>query len=89
MAVWRERIQVGSWFGDDEAPFVARRDGIVAALRGSRFAQVVPDVEMLVDELAETSTTVEFDMVWELIYDEADRSRVWIETVDLAEDPVR
>jgi len=84
---WKYKINVASVFHNDTMTFFERRDSIVNTLRNSdwyKTRQAEPgdmgELEDLVDELADTDTTTDFDQVWDAIYDEADDDRAWIAT---------
>lgn len=81
MSVWRRRLNLGHVFHNDDLTFEQRRDRIVSVLERSGWAIDNPDVGALLDELGETEDADHFDEVWNAIYDEADRDRVWIETI--------
>ena len=78
--VWDKTLQLGDVFHAD-LPFEQIRDTIVTRIRESGWPEDNYDVADLIDELAETADGGEFDPVWNAVYDEADRDRVWIETL--------
>jgi hypothetical protein len=87
MAVWLHEINVSAFFEahleDEDFDFVASRDGIVATFRAAMKTNAALD-EMfaeLIDELADSSDTDDFDVVWQEVYNVADFERVWIKTI--------
>ena len=81
--IWDRRINVGDIFHNDDLTFEQSRDRIAARIKGSTwYTAEGEDSELwaLVDELADTEDTDEFDAVWNGIYDLADFHRVWIDT---------
>lgn len=81
--IWDHKIDVSLWWRS-EAPFTERRDGIVRAVKRSRWyrqADELSDLYSYVDELADAEDTQHFDQVWDCIYDLADIDRVWIDTL--------
>lgn len=81
MNVWEKRINLGHVFHNEDLTFEQIRDGVVSILDRSGWAIDNPVVGDLLDELGETEHADHFDEVWDAIYDEADRDRVWIETI--------
>lgn len=80
--IWDHTVKIADVFHDDDLAFDVKRDLIVA--RFARLKQKFPedwDLELLLDELSDTTGDEEFDDVWESLYDWADDNRVWIETV--------
>jgi hypothetical protein len=81
--VWNSKIHLGDIFRNEDMTFKERRDAITARLRASTWLKSHGEydtIRYLVDELADAENTDEFDEVWDVIYDEADADRVWIET---------
>jgi hypothetical protein len=79
--VWKYRVHLKDVFYNDELSFEAKRDKIVYRLRRSgwlRSKEGVAYLHDLVDELADSADVFEFDYLWNLVYDEADRDRCWI-----------
>ena len=64
---------------------VGGRDAIVGRLRASTWIKKCGSdggpLDQLVRDLAEVVDTVEFDEVWNEIYDYADSDRAWIDTI--------
>ena len=86
---WRERVYLGSFFGDEDLPFEERRDRAVAAIRATvSFRTLDPEniedeqIIMTIEELAETDTADYFDVCWDAIYDWADDVRLWIDVYE-------
>lgn len=79
--IWDRTIQVGDLFHNEGLEDHDRRDQIVQRVRDSGWPALNETVQELVDELAEVTSEDEFNAVWDLIYDEADYDRVWIETI--------
>lgn len=85
-AAWKHKVDVSDIFRNEDLYFEQRRDQIVERLRKSRAIKEETDngqeLELLVDELAETDDVPYFDMVWHAIYDLADdRKWLWINTI--------
>lgn len=84
--IWAHTVDVSRVFHNEDLTFAQRRDGIVAALRGSSwYRQADPDDcdgvrELVDDHLAYAETGDEFDGPWDELYDLADVDRVWIKT---------
>lgn len=79
--VWEYTINLADVFHNDDMTFEQRRDAIVSRIRNSGWPSTGSyTLRQLVDELAEAQDTDEFDGPWDLIYDEADADRVWIQT---------
>ena len=79
MPVWYETIDVRDVWGSDDH-WTQKRDQVVAIFRKSRWYKDSFQVQDLVDELEEALNVYEFDSIWNSIYDEADRDRIWIAT---------
>ena len=81
---WKHKVSVADVFHDEDLPFEKRRDGVVLALRMSPATSDGLEGEeliVLLEDLAETTNTVEFDSVWDDIYNLADGGKwMWIET---------
>lgn len=79
--IWAHRINLADVFRNDELSFEQRRDALVRRIRKSPWAKDNYSLGEMLDELADGTTVEDFDYVWDAIYDEADRDRVWIATV--------
>jgi hypothetical protein len=86
--VWEHTINLAGVFHNEDLTFEERRDRIVDVIRASTWyknrvegTNVFDVLYELVDELADTTTGDEFNVVWDAVYDEADYDRVWIKTV--------
>lgn len=83
MTNWKYTINLKDVFHNDELTFIESRDAIVKRLRQSAWFKgkdEFDDLPQLVEELADTASEVEFDEVWDAIYNEADADKVWITT---------
>lgn len=83
---WDYKILLGDIWKNEEMTFEQRRDEIVRRLRASSWfksadAQDRTLLPCLVDELSEVDDQDYFNMVWNLIYDQADIDRCWIDTI--------
>lgn len=80
--LWDEVIDA-SMLNDPTLSFDDIRDKIVENLRASKWLKdnPHPSVERAVDALVITGNDVEFDAIWNRIYDLADIDRVWLDTV--------
>ncbi len=82
---WRHKVDVSATFKNEDLSFEKRRDGVVLRLRSSQAAIDGTNGEeliMLLEDLAETTDTVEFDSVWDDIYNLADSGKwLWIDTI--------
>lgn len=93
---WGYKLEVGDLFQDDDMPFLAKRDGVVARIKAAPFYMDEPgddhDAEELywiVDEMADTEDVDQFDSVWDAFYDWCDwDKRVWVETMRAPEDAI-
>jgi hypothetical protein len=87
MAVWLTHIHLGDVFHNEEMTFEQRRDVIVQRLRASPWLVDTSDsyLENVVKELGDADTVEWFDTVWDILYDCADRDRVWIDTMKSGE----
>lgn len=79
--IWDRSIRLGDVFHNDALTFEQSRDEIVARVRATQWCEDSDVVRDLLDELADCADTVEFDAVWDAVYDEADIDRVWIDTL--------
>lgn len=82
MPAWRYTVDVSHVFHDDDKSFEEKRDEIVATLRRSTWVKAHGNGTLgpLIDVLAETQDTEEFDEHWDQVYDMADIQRAWIQT---------
>lgn len=81
--VWAHRIDLHVPFTDDTLHFDQQRDAIVTILRGSRWVTDSPDgswLRVVIDNLADSDDTDEFNGWFDDLYDLADRDRVWLAT---------
>lgn len=77
---WAETIDVAVFFNNNE-PFEKNRDGIVAAIKASRwFKDRADDFAFtdIIDGLEQSEDAEEFDQYWDDLYYEADYDRVWL-----------
>ena len=79
--IWDRKIRLGDVFRNEDMTFEQSRDAIVDRIRRTGGADDNYTVGELLDELADTDDGDAFDEVWDLIYDEADADRVWIDTI--------
>lgn len=89
MKKWKAKLDLSGIFYDESMTFIERRDAIVARIRAAGWfkravadgsAQYDYEVGGIVDELADTETADDFDIVWDGFYDWADADhRLWIE----------
>ena len=83
MTHWNLTLDLSGFWHRDDLSFEEKRDGIVAAIKASRWRRITPYpdyFDSLVDEVAETPNITEFDLAFGELYDQADVDRVWIET---------
>jgi hypothetical protein len=78
--IWTYKVILKDIFHNDDLTFEQRRDAIVRRLRKSPWAKDNYTLSEYLDELADAEDADDFDYVWDAIYDEADRDRVWIAT---------
>ncbi len=79
MPVWHETIDLKAvWNHDEEWNIV--RDNVVPRIKNSDWYRRSFQVQDLVEELEEALNVVEFDSIWNELYNEADQDRVWIAT---------
>lgn len=81
MPVWHHTLKLADIFHSEVHSFTDKRDIIVKRIRTAPFYSeddwTLPGI---VDELADTQDTEDFDWVWGDFYDWADVNRVWVET---------
>lgn len=78
---WDHRLNLADVFHNDDLTFEAKRDEIVHRIKAARFYRDDDwTLWSVVDELADTTDTDDFDNVWDAFYDWADAHRVWVET---------
>jgi hypothetical protein len=80
LPIWDRKLNLSDVFHNDAMTFTESRDAIVRIIRASGWPDRNSTVYALLDEIADAETTDEFDAPWDLIYDEADADRVWIQT---------
>ncbi len=80
LPVWDRHLNLANVWKNPDLTFEERRDAIVGRIRRSGWPDRNNTVAELLDELGDAATADEFDGPWDLIYDEADRDRVWIAT---------
>lgn len=87
MANWVETIDVREFFkSSSEDTFETDRDGIVSALKNSRWYREYqdkpgkPSLRICVNELSRAETLEDFNYYWNLLYSLADRDRRLIKT---------
>lgn len=73
-------FNVSDVFRNQSMAFEERQDAITARLRASEWCRSSETVQDLAGELGDAETPHQFDAVWDELYDEADRDRVWIVT---------
>ena len=81
--VWSMTLNLRGIFHNEQMTLEQRRDGIVAAVRASRWLHIAQDpegLEEVLDELSGVDESGWFDAVWDQLYDHANIDRVWIET---------
>jgi len=76
MALWKTTVDLRDAWSNDN--FFAARDLIVHKIRASRWTQENSEIDFILDELSEVANTEDFDVLWNQMYDHADRDRVWI-----------
>lgn len=95
MGRWKERIELADlWhsFEEDESQenFLKVRDEVVRRFREASWMKDASDADSemdldrlsdLLDQLAYTETTDEFDSYWDDVLDWADDNRLWVETM--------
>lgn len=84
MTNWQHTIKLTGIIHNDELTFIEKRDAIVKKLKASswyRRSDEDDELRETVEELSETTTIFDFDLVWSAIYDMADADKVWIATV--------
>jgi len=86
-AAWKHKISVRDIFKDDGGTFQQRRDQIVQRFQRAKTVLADGDngeeLAALIEELADSESSEEFNWVWDSIYDLADdggRKWLWIET---------
>lgn len=78
---WAHTLKLDDIFHSEAHSFTNRRDIIVKRIRGAGFFdEADSELQELVDELADSRDTDEFDRVWDYFYDWADDHRVWVVT---------
>ncbi|QGJ95034.1 hypothetical protein SEA_REDWATTLEHOG_173 [Gordonia phage RedWattleHog] len=78
------RVALGRILHDESLTFEQGRDQVVSELRNSAWIKSVADfdpVHVMLDDLAETRTHLEFLAEFEAIRDQADYHRCWIDVV--------
>jgi len=81
---WKHTLDLRDVFHSDVLSFEDRRDIIVGRIRASSWFKEYreyDDLQMAVEELADTDEVEWFDAVWDAIYDIADADRMWISTI--------
>ena len=76
MTIWRQKIYLGDLFNNN-LPFEERRDRIVERMKevdGNKYLDVI------LEDLANSGSSEEFDSLWDEVYDWADINKVWIDT---------
>lgn len=82
MAVWLYTLRIKDVFYNEGMSFEEKRDEIVKRIKASDFWNSDDLVlVIIVDGLAGSEDTEEFDGWWSTFYDYADYYRVWVETV--------
>lgn len=86
MPQWTYTIRLGDVWRNPTMTFEERRDKIVARLQASRWLREADScvIHNLVEELGGAPDADEFDAVWDVIYDEANADRAWIDTTSRA-----
>lgn len=82
MPVWYETIKLTPVWRHPDLDFKTKRDLIVASIKASFLFADSPVVQGVVPLLAQAANVEEFSALFGTVYDEADRLRVWIETID-------
>lgn len=82
MPQWRHTLRLADVFHSEELPLDQKRDIIVRRIKQLKPYKEGASIELhgLVDDFAEVGSTADFDEVWNELYDEFDRLRVWVVT---------
>mgnify|MGYP003403670693 FL=1 len=80
MSGWAMTLDVSDVFHREGMATVDKAKAIAARIQTHRWADSNGFVCDLADELAEQTDPDAFDVIWDAIYDEADRDRVWVKT---------
>jgi hypothetical protein len=78
MTQWRKEVRLKDVFHDDEMAFEEKRDVIVRRLKKAFLGN--EEAEEVISDLSYADDVEEFDDIWDVLYDIADRERVWIST---------
>ena len=85
-AQWKNRLNLGDIFQDDDMPLEEKRDVIVARIKASGWYRReikrddCCDLFYIVDELADVDSDDYFNVVWNALYDWCDvDKRVWLD----------
>lgn len=76
---WKDKVRIGDIWRNPDMTQQERKTALVKRFRESRWFKANPDLAAIVEELEDTETVEEFDVVWAALYDEADADRVWID----------
>jgi hypothetical protein len=79
MSRWRKKLDVSDVFRGD-APFAERRDEMVRRVRALDPHDNDGELQDIADELADAQDGDEWDGPWDLFYDWADATGVWVVT---------
>ena len=80
---WAHKINLRGVFHNDELTFEQKRDTTVRRIRATTWFKdygEYDELPQLVEELSETESVHDFDVVFDCIYDIADADHVWIAT---------
>lgn len=82
MPSWTHTINLATVFHDEGQTFEQLRDAIVTHIkRSTAYIDEFDDVvDAIVEALAQTCNTGEFNELWDEFYDWADDNRVWVST---------
>lgn len=83
MRRWKQRVDVGDLFHDDDLPLPDKGAAIARRLRTLRIEGDDLVFDETLEELGDAANADDvewFDAVWNGVYDWADGQRVWIET---------
>lgn len=84
MPVWKYKIMLSDVFHNETMTLPEIRDTIVKRIRRSRWfkdQEEHSDLEVLLDDLAKSTSAAEFDDTWNEIYELANDERAWIDTM--------
>jgi hypothetical protein len=81
MSRWRLTLDVADVFHDESLTIAQKGTVIAHRIQRHRWADENDYVCDLADQLAQQTNADDFDVIWDAIYDEADRDRVWVRTI--------